>query len=66
MIQFTLNEKEERAAIKFIIAFHARQKKTDNPLSTITYLITPTGVGNNITIKSADGEEIDITDYSSW
>ena len=31
-----------------------------------TYCITPTGLGNTLIVKRADGFEINLTDYDMW
>jgi len=31
-----------------------------------TFCFTPTGIGEIVTAKAADGEELDLTDYDRW
>ena len=31
-----------------------------------TFCFTPTGIGEIVTVKAADGEELDLTDYDTW
>lgn len=66
MIQFTLTKDEEKKAKKFILNLNNRQKNKEKPLRKYWFVISPTGIGDNITIHSEDGKELDITDYSRW
>ena len=64
---FDLNEKEEKAYIKFAEKKTKKWKKGKiGRAPRFSFLFSPTGIGNNITIICSDGDEKDITDYESW
>ena len=67
MRSFELNEKEEKRFLSFYNKKKKEWKKKDpEKIIIITFCFTPTGIGDNITLKCFDGEEKDITDYDSW
>jgi hypothetical protein len=48
------------------------KKKKDGELyvgaigGAYTFCFTATGIGEIVTVKAADGDELDITDYDTW
>ena len=67
MIQFSLSEKEETQAREFMDKHRHPDVYKGTIGGHISFLFTPTAVGDSITIRCAIcGEELDITDYEAW
>lgn len=67
MINFDLNEKEEKAINEWIIAQRKKKEKTTTIGGRFTFCFTPTGVGVGISIiDNLLGDKIDVTDYDCW
>ena len=64
---FQLDEDE----IKRYEAWHKKLKKKKPLPSTAigggeTFMFTPTGLGTVVEVERADGEKINLTDFSTW
>lgn len=65
---FEMSE-EELAKAKIWIEKHPckhRGKGAGTIGGGISYIFSPTSIGDGITVKCSCGEECDVTDYSSW
>lgn len=73
VINFTLNETESKCADEFYKKHKdccsklTRKRFFSSTGGELSYIITPTGLGNCITIRcNSCGEEKEITDTSNW
>jgi len=60
---FDLSEKEQQDLDIWLVKHKKRCKEKNRHL---TYMFTPTGIGNIIVIRCSCGKEIDVTDSSCW
>jgi hypothetical protein len=67
-LTFEITEKQYKKYQKWRKA----KKKKDGELyvgafgGAYSFCFTPTGVGEIVTVKASDGDELDLTDYKTW
>ena len=66
--EYEFSDKEQEKLEKWFKKMKKKEAKSIKPAigGAYTYCFTPTGIGTSVTVKHANGEEIDITDYGSW